>query len=245
MDFHVLYSQRGDTVQYATIIYRHPNGWPQSLGNKFAEHDGVVPVGLHSSHLLGDGTAVMLYELEGDPATVSEILSESQITTDYRVTQHRECTVAYIHYKPTDAVEELIDIPVRNGLIIDKPMLFHEDGGLEITFIGPRADIKRALDETPSILSTTVERVGEYEPSVQRLFTKLSDRQREILRTAHELGYYQQPRQTTYQEIASQLDCTAANVGDVLRRIENMVIDEMVRTALDTEHEAPPMRSVW
>lgn len=232
-------------MQYATITYRHPKGWPQSLGNAFAAHDDVVPVALHSSHLLGDGTAVMLYELEGDPAAVSEILSESQITTDYRVTQHHDCTIAYIHYNPTTIVEQLIEIPMRNGLIIDSPMMFHEDGGLEITFIGLRADIKQALDETPSILSTTVEGVGEYEPSVQKLFAKLSDRQREILRTAHELGYYQQPRDTTYQEIASELDCTAANVGDILRRIENTLIDEIVRTAFDTAYGSPPMRSVW
>ncbi|MFC7157764.1 helix-turn-helix domain-containing protein [Halomarina halobia] len=232
-------------MQYATITYRHPNGWPQSLGNAFAAHDDMVPVALHSSHLLEDGTAVMLYELEGDPADVSEILSESQITMDYRVTQHRDCTIAYIHYNPTTTVKQLTRIPRRNGLIIDKPMMFHEDGGLEITFIGLRANIKQALEETPSILTTTIERIGEYEPSIQKLFTKLSDRQREILRTAHKLGYYQQPRETTCQEIASELDCTAANVGDVLRRIENSLIDEIVRTAFDTKYEDPPMRSVW
>jgi hypothetical protein len=232
-------------MKYATIIYRHPEGWPQSLGRAFAEHDVVTPVALHSSRLLDDGTAVMLYELEGDLATIREILTHNGLTTDYRVTQYRDCIIAYIHYNPTTTVKRLLRIPTTYGLVVDSPMMFHEDGGLEITLIGFKGDIREALAETPDILTTTVERVGSYEPGAQGLFAKLSERQREVLQTAHELGYYQQPRRATHQEVASELDCTAANVGDILRRIENTLVNEIVRSAFGTKHETPPFRSVW
>lgn len=38
--------------------------------------------------------------------------------------------------------------------------------------------------------------------------------------------YYQQQRAATHQDIVGELDCTAMNVGDILRRIENTLVDE-------------------
>lgn len=221
-------------MRFATVVYRHPTGWLQSLGQAFATHDAVVPVALHSSRLLADGTAVMLYELEGDTDTIREILINNEITTDYRVTQHRDCTIAYIHFDPTLTVERLLRIPTTNGLVIDSPIIFHENGGLEVTLIGPEENIREALAETPDILTITIKRVGGYGPGSQELFAKLSERQREVLQTAYKLGYYQQPRRATHEDIAAELDCTASNAGDILRRIENALINEIVQSAFGT-----------
>lgn len=229
-------------MRFATIVHHHPEGWFQSLGRTFAEHDDVVPVALHSSRLLDDGTAILLYELKGDTDAVRTILVNSEVTTDYRVTQRRDCTIAYVHFEPTTTVKRLLRAPAAYGLVVDGPVMLHENGGLELTLIGPEEAIQAALAETPEPLTTSVKRVGRYAPGAQRSIAKLSERQQEVLKTAYDLGYYQQPRRATYEDIATELDCTPANVGDILRRIENDLIEEIVHTGVDvdTEHGAPP-----
>lgn len=227
-------------MRFATIVHRHPEGWFQSLGRAFAAHDDVVPVALHSSRLLDDGTAILLYELEGDADAVRGILVDNEVITEYRVTQRRDCTMAYLHFDPTTTVERLLRAPAAYGLVVDGPVMLHEDGGLELTLIGPEEDIQEALADTPEALTTTIKRVGRYAPGAQRSFAQLSDRQQEVLRTAYELGYYQQPRRATYEDIAAELGCTPTNVGNILRRIENALIGEIVESEFDSESVSPP-----
>lgn len=224
-------------MRFATIVHHHPDGWFQSLGKAFAEEDDVTPVALHSPRLLDNGLAIFLYELKGDARIIRKVLDETEIATSYQVAQSDGSTIAYIHFEPTTTVERLLRAPAAYGLVIDDPITIKDHGSIEITLIGAEEDIQEALAATPDELTVTIKRVGDYTPSAQQLFTSLSERQQQVLRTAHELGYYEQPRRTTYKDIANEFDCTPANVGEILRRIENSLIDEIVRTHFNTESE--------
>ncbi|WP_284007278.1 bacterio-opsin activator domain-containing protein [Haloarcula pelagica] len=48
----------------------------------------------------------------------------------------------------------------------------------------------------------------------------LTDRQRDVLATAHEAGYYEWPRETTAEELASRLDISAPTLHKHLRMAE-------------------------
>ncbi|WP_299270207.1 helix-turn-helix domain-containing protein [Halorientalis sp.] len=47
---------------------------------------------------------------------------------------------------------------------------------------------------------------------------QLTDHQREAIETALELGFYQSPRATSYEEIAVELGCVPGAANDLLRR---------------------------
>lgn len=230
-------------MRFATLVYSHPEGWFQSLGEALADHEEVDPVALHSSQLLADGTGVMLYELEGDADAVREVLSENRQTTAFQVTQLRDCVAAYIHYTPTETVERLLQLPEEYGLVIDTPISVYDDGRLEVTIIGPQENISEAFAEIPDRLTTTVEQVGTYTLEGQPFFDTLSDRQREVFRLAYERGYYEEPRQATHADIAAELDCSKGNVGEILRRIENNLVERVFDQVTDAD--ASPLRSGW
>ncbi|QLG49554.1 helix-turn-helix domain-containing protein [Natrinema halophilum] len=67
---------------------------------------------------------------------------------------------------------------------------------------------------------------GESEPPGEGL----TDRQREALRTAYEMGYYDIPRRATLEEIATDLDISASSVSERLRRAQTQLIQETVAT---------------
>ncbi|SER79465.1 helix-turn-helix domain-containing protein [Natrinema salaciae] len=58
----------------------------------------------------------------------------------------------------------------------------------------------------------------------------LSDRQREALRTAYEMGYFDIPRRTSLNAIAAELDISASSVSERLRRAHLQLIEETVAT---------------
>lgn len=226
-------------MRFATFVFRHPDGSFQSLGAAFADADDVTRVAVHSQQLLDDGQAIYLYELEGDDQTVRQVLEDSEITTKYTVIENGDSTFAYIHFEPNPTVKRLLQAPATLGLMIDSPITVKDNGRIEITLIGEETDIQRALTTTPDELVLDIKRMGDYAPGAQRLFTTLSTRQQEVLRRAYELGYYQQPRDTTYKEIAEEFDCTPANVGEILRRIENSIMDQILTSRFDARSESP------
>ncbi|WP_311172179.1 helix-turn-helix domain-containing protein [Halobellus ordinarius] len=67
---------------------------------------------------------------------------------------------------------------------------------------------------------------GESEPPGDGL----TDRQREALRIAYELGYFDIPRQASLGEIATELDISPSSVSERLRRAQTQLIEETVAT---------------
>jgi hypothetical protein len=58
----------------------------------------------------------------------------------------------------------------------------------------------------------------------------LTDRQREALRTAYELGYFDIPRGASLDDIARELDISASSLSERLRRAQTQLIEETVAT---------------
>jgi predicted DNA binding protein len=56
----------------------------------------------------------------------------------------------------------------------------------------------------------------------------LSDRQREAVRAALDIGYYDQPRGATHEDVAAALDCAPSTASEHLRKAEA----ELVRAAM-------------
>lgn len=61
----------------------------------------------------------------------------------------------------------------------------------------------------------------------------LTDRQREALLTAHEMGYFEIPRTASLQAVASELGITASSLSERLRRGQSHLIDTVVAHSIE------------
>lgn len=218
-------------MRSVTIVVSHTDGWFQAYGQAFADVEGLTPIAIHSAQLLDDETALVLYELSGDESRAREILANSADTIDSLVTEAAESVFAHILFEPTEPVRRFFSIPRECRITIDTPMVFTGDGALRITAVGPGDALREVFDGPKEEIHLTVEEVGDYHPISERPFARLSNRQQEVVRAAVELGYYEEPREVTQEELAAVLDCTATTVGSHLRRIEATLIPAMVPTA--------------
>jgi|AntRauMinimDraft_4_1070384.scaffolds.fasta_scaffold00181_30 hypothetical protein len=112
----------------------------------------------------------------------------------------------------------------RSGLPIEMP-LDVENGVAHVEVTGEHervAALGRQLGELG--LTFDVECVRQrVDP--ERLLT---DRQREILRTATELGYYDVPRRATLTEVADHAGIAKSTCSELLQRVERAVVHEFV-----------------
>ena len=66
---------------------------------------------------------------------------------------------------------------------------------------------------------------------------KLSARQSEIITLAVDLGYYEKPRRTTQEEIASIVQLSQGTVAEHLQSAEGIIIQSWSKQALDSGFE--------
>lgn len=76
-------------------------------------------------------------------------------------------------------------------------------------------------------VSPNLEKLGSYEGRDHPL-SALTDRQREVLQTAFEMGYYEVPREVSTEEIARELELDPSTVAEHLQRAERNVLDRVL-----------------
>lgn len=185
---------------------------------------------LHELRLLDDGSTVLLYEYTGD-REVAEGLAAAQLgpAEDAWQTGRIDGTEwMFAHTEPSGLVRSLLDLLGEYRVAVDWPVPFPTDETALVTLIGADAELGRAFDAVPGDVSVSVERTGEYRAEPDRLAADLTERERHTLATAVELGYYRNPREANYEDVAAELDCSTGTVGAHLRNAEAKVMGALV-----------------
>jgi DNA-binding CsgD family transcriptional regulator len=214
-------------MRYATVVISPGDEGLHPADKALTDEPSVTRRAISQVTLLDDGTAVMLYRLHGDLARAGALLEACPEVIDSDVTEGSE-GLAYIHVDANETVESLLRILQENEIVIDPPIDCLPDGAVRVTLVGRSAAIRRAVDAVPGHLTMTLESLGDYQPDSSQLVARLTDRQREILEAAVELGYYEVPRRATHDEIAAEVGLSAGTVGEHLRKVEGKVLSTLV-----------------
>lgn len=106
------------------------------------------------------------------------------------------------------------------------PDLGDEDATMSL--VGSQETIASAIEEYETAgVSPDLRRLGPYEGGDGTL-EGLTDRQREVIETAHELGYYEVPREATTEDIAAELALDPSTVTEHLQRAERNVLGPLL-----------------
>ncbi|WP_254761851.1 helix-turn-helix domain-containing protein [Natrinema marinum] len=217
-------------MRYVTYVIKPPRGYFDQGAERLREL-GVTFESIQNIDQLSDGTIISHKVVRGDKSTVRNALEQSgSNVVDYQLTDAGETMILQLHYRPSDLTHELLAIHRRHAGVLDYPLEYTgpENRSLRVTEIGREESLRHIIEETEAIADVEIEALGNYDPSDNRPFADLTDRQREVLRVAVEEGYYEEPRQVTYEDIAARLDCSAGTVGQHLRRIEARLMSTLI-----------------
>jgi len=99
-----------------------------------------------------------------------------------------------------------------------------DERGATLSFVGPQEAVAGTVSEYETAgVSPELRKLEMYEGR-ERPIDELTDRQREVIRTAYESGYYEVPRETTTEAVAAELDVDPSTVAEHLQRAERNLL---------------------
>jgi len=103
-----------------------------------------------------------------------------------------------------------------------------DDRGATMSLVGPHDVISGQIREYERAgVSPDLQRIGGYEGPDSPL-DGLTARQREVIETAWEMGYYEVPRDVSADDIASEMGLDSSTVNEHLQRAERNLLGQIL-----------------
>lgn len=173
----------------------------------------------------GDGAVVQVEvgeRLDGDR------LSSFDAVDDWQLLAERPDAFRYLVEVTVDAPAALAD---RTEELVGTCDAELTDWGATLSLVGSQRLISETLRAYEAAGATPeLEKLGDYEGERGTL-AALTNRQREVVRTAYRMGYYDVPRGASTDEVAAELGVDPSTVSEHLQRAERNLLSERLATA--------------
>lgn len=168
-----------------------------------------------------DDALGILHYVVGDADALERAMQEIPEVVGYDIERldERSCYV-YVRDATTESLQELFSPIAAGGLIIVPPIEYEPDGTVVFSMFGPDGEVQEAIDGVSVPVDVTIEAVGGLAGTTAAIESRLTDRQRAVVETAVELGYYDIPRSASQKDIAAELDCAPSTIAEHLRKSE-------------------------
>lgn len=193
------------------------------------EADAVSEYELLAGWPTPDGGATLLLRFVGDADAYREAIGGVETVAEAHVEAGAGEDV-YVYARDTQeyATGYGMGDLLEPGLVVVPPVVFHVDGSATVAFVGPPGEVQSALDALADDVSVTVEAVTRYgRHPTQSGGGGLTDRQREAVEAAVELGYYGATRESSVEAVGAALGCSASTAAEHLRRAEATVMERV------------------
>jgi predicted DNA binding protein len=170
-----------------------------------------------------DGAAMEFREAARDTAGIESVtLSDADSGTSYALLEARPTAIPFF--------ETVVTAVARAGMILRRPIVYRNNCSYAHV-VGKSSPLQAMFDETADAIDVHVTEIGQFPCAAEDRSSRLTNRQREVIETALAMGYYEQPRKITHQDIAAELGCGLSTVTEHLQKSE----DKLIRSAINNE----------
>jgi len=239
-DEQVAIEEYADTVGYAlTSAERKRSLMSSRQSSVQVELDAdAVPLGVLTSAVSDNGTIDLLSAVPRDDGTtlyVTEIECPAQCTVENDVAAADGVRIATLDQSATPSRFEIIvtvPTPVErlaaHGVVVESATL--TNGTITLSLSLPDDEMVSTVQEVlaaefgkPSVSTIWTGQRTEPVTTDREYLAAMTDRQREVLRHALDVGYFERPRGTTATELADHFGVTRATVSQHLRTAQRKV----------------------
>jgi len=187
---------------------------------------------------LGDtDRPTLLYSITGDETAFREAIEQTAIPVSWDVTTiDDERFYCYLRADPVSQLETVLEAASTDGLVVVKPVVYC-DGSVTARLVGEPEVLQSVLRSMPSVVEIDVRAVGEHAGDRTDPLVALSERQREALEVALEMGYFQQPRRVTHADIAKRLGCASSTATEHLQKAQSKLVRAAIADTQETESQ--------
>lgn len=105
------------------------------------------------------------------------------------------------------------------------PVVYRSEGRMSFGAIGPPDQLRDVLATVPDPIDVDIDRIGSYGGGRRLAGVGLTERQREVLRAARRVGYYDVPRTGSVADVAEAVGCSSSTAGAHLRKAEATLVE--------------------
>lgn len=177
----------------------------------------------------GDALGIMHY-IEGDIESFRTAIAAIDDVRDYELTEVEDDSFyAYLMSVPTEGARRIFESLTRGRLVVLHPLEWDAGGTVRLSVVGTSDEIQAAIDGMPDPVTVEVTEIGGLERAAEAVETLLSDRQREAVEAALDLGYYEIPRTASHEDVADAIDCAPSTAAEHLRKAESKLLRAALR----------------
>jgi predicted DNA binding protein len=172
----------------------------------------------------GDALGILHYVV-GDADALETAMREIPEVVGYDVA-HVDARSFYVYVRDTTTgpLQEMFAPVTSGGLLVVPPVKYEPDGTVVFSMFGPDDELQEAVTRVPPPIDVTIEAVGGLADTTTAVEARLTDRQREIVKTAVTMGYYDVPRTASQTDIATELNCAPSTIAEHLRKAESRMM---------------------
>ncbi|MDS0476618.1 helix-turn-helix domain-containing protein [Natrinema sp. 1APR25-10V2] len=171
----------------------------------------------------------IMHYVEGDREPFVAALEAIPEVLAYELTPASpDAFYVFIRDATTESARDLFETITRTPVVVIPPIEYAGDGTVSYSAFGPSDAIQAAIDEIPDLITVTIDEIGGLAAAPGVLESLLSDRQREAIDAALDLGYYEIPREADHRDVASALDCAPSTAAEHLRKAEAKLVESIL-----------------
>jgi len=217
-------------MKYAQVVAEPDLNDVPEFFRLIAESSYVSEARMYDSNVTSIDKPVALYEVDGDvDAFRDELHGVSGVheAVAKPVTEGRFNLLVVHDVEEASIMEDVLRAVTQKGIIVAKPVVYR-NGKVHSRIVGSASTLQDAITDFPSEANFEVVTVGEFDRSRDTPVSALTDRQREALLAALDLGYYEHPRQATHEDIAERLGCESNTASEHIQKAEAKVLNEVL-----------------
>lgn len=217
-------------MRYVHLSLRYGRELQHPMQRLLTEGEAVERSWMVSWNLLGAGDHIhTLYYVIGDRERYEREITAAETTVECDTTPVRDdAFYAYLREREMEIFQRFRAAFERPSLIVVPPLAYRPNGRVDFDVGGNAADLEGLLERLPEEITAAVAEVGEYDVRPGVPADALTTRQREAVRAALDVGYYEVPRSGSVADVAERLDCATSTASNHLQKAQARLAREFV-----------------
>lgn len=177
---------------------------------------------------LPDGTLVTLFRVAAPRKPYLDRLRSVDSIEQFETAPGEAAFYLKAHERLGGPLESFLGAFTETEFLSVPPVVYRSGGRLSVGVVGPPGQLREALASVPDPIDAEIDRLGQYAGGERLAGVGLTGRQREALRAARRVGYYDVPRTGSVADVADELGCSSSTAGAHLRKAEAALVEALM-----------------
>lgn len=194
-----------------------------------SENDRYGPTRLLQWNVTTRDTSLMVFQVAGPRGPYTSALDETPYVESYETVSTAGNTdqfTVFVEDAITEETRGIFETYEDKNIVLIPPVVFHTNRSADIRLIGPNTALQETLDRLPDGIDAEIRRLTNGEQTQMTPADHLTGRQRRVIATALRVGYYDEPRDATLDDVAREMDLASGTVAEHMRKAEAKLVEQ-------------------